>query len=137
VDGGNEPIDDDEFLYRRIPTSMTWYSPDTGVLLPEAFAPSKDRDLTGLSVARSKYKTVEEAAKGRPGKSYYVAILKAKDLKDRGIEALPRPQPNDPGHAELPDLNAQNRKSNQTLELERVLVELTLKVEGPFATPSQ
>lgn len=131
----SEPITDNELLYRRIPASMPWYSPDTGNLSPEAFAPSKERDFTGLSIARAKYKSLEEAAKGRPGKSYYVATLRAQDLKDRGIQVVPRPQPCDPGHAELPDLNAQNRKSDRTLELQRVLKELTVKVEGPFATP--
>ena len=131
VNDGTEPIADEEFLYRRIPASTDWYSTETG-LKPEAFGPLKT-DATGLSISRAKYKSIEEAARGRPGKSYYVAVLRAGDLRQNGIEPAPKPMPDDPGHAELPDLNADNRKTDQTLELQRVLVSLTLRVEGPFA----
>lgn len=131
----NEPITEDELLYRRVPASTGWYSPETG-LKPEAFAPRQD-DTTGLSVSRGKYKSIEEAGKGRPGKSYYVAVLRAVDLRKQGIAVEPRPRPSDPGHAELPDLNSSNRKTTETLERQRVLVSLCLRVEGPFATAEQ
>ena len=129
MDNGTEPIADQELLYRRVP--LAWYSADTG-LDPQAFAPHKIHDATGLSVSRDKHKSIEDAAKGRPGKSYYVAVLLAGDLQRHGIQVVPRPRPNDPGHAELPDLNAANRKANRTLEIERLLAELCLRVEGPF-----
>jgi hypothetical protein len=55
------------------------------------------------------------------------------DLRQRGIQVVPRPLPDDAGHAELPDLNAGNRETDETLERERVLAqELCLQVEGPF-----
>ena len=38
-------------------------------------------------------------------------------------------------HAELPALNAANRKDDKTLELQRVLVTLCMRVEGPILTP--
>jgi hypothetical protein len=131
VDDGTEPVADDELLYRRISVSSGWYLPDSG-LSAQAFAPHKTEDATGLSVHRSKYKTLEQAATGRPGKSYYVAVLRAGDLRQRGIEVMPRPLPDDPGHAELPALNSDSRKSDRTRELQRVLVELSRSVEGPF-----
>lgn len=134
VDDGTEPVADDELLYRRVSVPSGWYSPETG-LKANAFAPHKTEDATGLSVDRAKYKTIEQAAKGRAGKSNYVAVLRAGDLRQRGIEVVPRPQPGDPGHAELPDLNSDNRKTDRTRELQRVLVELCRSVEGPF--PSQ
>lgn len=127
----SEPIADDEVLYRRVPASTGWYSPDSG-LKPEAFAPHKTNDATGLSISRKKHKTVEEAARGQPGKSYYVVILRAGDLRKQGIAVEPRPLPGDPGHAELPELNSSNRKTSETLERQRILVSLRLGVEGPF-----
>ena len=133
---GSEPIAEDELLYRRIPASTGWYSPDTE-LKPEAFAPHKTEDTSGLSIARAKYKSAEEAARGRPGKSYYVAVFRASELQAKGIVIEPRPLDNDPGHAELPDLNSNNRKEDLTLERERILVELTLRVEGPFTSIEQ
>jgi len=133
VGDGSEPIDEDELLYRRVPASTGWYVPENG-LAPEAFAPHKTEDRTGLSVSRARYKSLEAAAKGRPGKSYYVAVLRARDLFAKGIAVAPRPLPDDPAHAELPDLNSQNRKSDETVERQRLLVELCLRVEGPFLT---
>lgn len=133
---GTEPIADEELLYRRIPESTGWYSPAKG-LSPEAFAPHKTRDATGLSVSRANYKSLREAAKGRPGKSYYVAVLRAGDLRRHGIEIVPRPLPGDEGHAELPNLNAGNRKAVETLQSQRILTELCLRVEGPFATDGE
>ena len=135
MDNGVEPIADEELLYRRVPTG--WYDPATALLKSEAFAPHKSNDVTGLSVSRAKYKSLEEAARGRPGKSYYVAVLRAADLRRNGIRFVPRPgvpDGYDPAHAELPDLNSGNRKSDETLERQRLLAEeLCLRVEGPFA----
>jgi hypothetical protein len=128
----SEPVTDDEELYRRVPASTGWYAPETG-LKPEAFGPHKIRDVTGLSVSRAKYKTAEEAARtDRPGKSFYIAVLRAGDLRKQGIAVEPRPIPDDPGHAELPDLNSSNYKTAATLERQRILASLCLRVEGPF-----
>lgn len=132
----NEPIADDELLYRRVPVSTGWYSSGTE-LKPEAFEAHRSHDASGLSVSRAKYKSVQEAAKGRPGKSYYVAVLRAGDLRNQGILVEPRPLPGDPGHAELPDLNSSTRKATETLERQRILVSLCLRIEGPFATAEE
>lgn len=137
-----DPIADDEVLYRRVSASAVpqQYDPATGSLGDQAFAPHKIMDVSGLSISRAKFKSLEEAALGRPGKSYFVAVLLAGDLRQRGIEVVPRPElPDgqfDPAHAELPDLNAANRKEDITLERQRILAhELCLRVEGPFHTP--
>ena len=127
---GSEPISDDELLYRRVP--IRWYDPATGRPLDEAFAPHKENDLTGVSVTRANYKSIEQAAMGMPGKRYYVATLRAGDLRGRGIEVVPRSRSDDLGHSELPDLNAGNRKTDRTLELQKVLTKLCLRVDGPF-----
>jgi hypothetical protein len=134
VANGIEPIADDELLFRRVPASTMWYDPVTRTLKPEAFGPSRERDSTGISFSRQKYKSAEIAARGRPGKTYYVAVLRAGDIRRLGIDVEPRPEPDDPGHAELPQLNAGNYKETTTLERQRVLVSLCLRVEGPFET---
>jgi hypothetical protein len=133
VANGLDPIADDEILYRRVPAN--WFDATSHRPLDQAFAPNKDRDITGLSLSRAKYKTVQEAALGQPGKTYYVAVLRASDVKQIGMAIEPRPTPNDPGHSEFPDLRADNRKDGVTLERQQRLVELCLGIEGPFITP--
>src|SRR5207249_270487 len=108
-----EPIADDELLYRRIPASMWWYS--QAGLSPEAFDPRKD-ETTGISVSRAKYKSIEEAARGKSKKGYYVAVLRAEYIRRIGLEVVPRPGPGDPGHAELPDLTCENRLTPEAEE---------------------
>jgi hypothetical protein len=139
VDDGTEPIADDELLYRRVPASLPWFNPATMRLMPQAFDPHRDRDVTGLSVFRAKYKAIDVAARGRPGKSYYIAVLQAMDIRQAGIAVEPRPHTPDgfdAAHAEMPDLRSDNRKESITLERQRVLVTLCRSVEGPFETPS-
>jgi hypothetical protein len=108
-----------------------------GGIMSEAFAPHKLNDATGLSVVRAKYKSAEDAAKGRAGKQYYIASLRVGKLREHGIEVVPRPEPDDPGHAELPGLNASNRNDVRTLELQRLLVQLTIEVQEPFGPFSE
>lgn len=127
-----EPIGDDELLYRRVPVSTGWYDPATQELSPRAFHPHAKQDTTGISLSRSRYQTVQQAAQGRPGKRYYVAVLQVKDLRKHGIAIEPRPTAENPGHVELPALRSENRRSNEAQELERLLSELTVRVEGPF-----
>jgi hypothetical protein len=127
---GTEPIADDELLYRRVPVSKEWYSPEKG-LSPEAFDPLES-DVTGISVSRAKYKSVEDAAKGKSKKGYYVAVLRAVDLRTVGIEIQPQPLPDDPGHAELPQLRYDNRTDEELLERKNRLADLPIRVEGPF-----
>ena len=133
MEDGTDDVADDEFLYRRVPTSTHWYEPATG-LKPEAFGPHKENDPTGISVSRAKYTAIKAAARGRQGRTYYVAVLRAGDLRHMGIEVEPRPLPGDPGHAELPALNSANRKDDRTLELQRLLADLCTHTEGPFPT---
>lgn len=126
---GTEPVADDELLYRRIPVSKGWY--DEKGLSPEAFHPRPDEE-TGISVYRAKYTTLEQAGQGRSKKGYWVAVLRAGDLRRHGIRVDPRPEPEDPGHAELPDLTCQNRDATDALEKQMRLAQLSLRVDGPF-----
>jgi hypothetical protein len=140
VDDGREPIAPDELIYRRVPAATGWYDADADDLSPQAFAPHRERDATGLSIVRAKYKSAEQAALGQPGKSYFVVVLEARTLLAAGLRIEPSPElPTgyDAAHAELPDLNANNRKDDRTLQWQQFLTDRAqrLRVEGPFATP--
>ncbi len=128
-DAGTDRVADDELLYRRIPVSTGWYT--QGELSPEAFNPRED-EITGISVYRDKYKSIQEAARGKSKQGYYVAVLRAGDLRKNGLEVVSRPRQNDPGHAELPDLTCDNRLTQEALERKLRLTTLCVRVEGPF-----
>jgi hypothetical protein len=131
---GSEPIADDEMLYRRIPVSPGWYNPaiDSKPLF-QAFRPRPD-DLTGLSVlGGGPYNTVEQAAQGSSKSGYYVLILRAGDLRAHGIDVVPRPIEDHLGHAEISNLTAANRDSDEAQRIMELLAEkLCLRVEEPF-----
>jgi hypothetical protein len=124
---GNEPIADDEILYRRIP--LVWNNPE---LNPQAFAPNKDRDITGLSLTRAKYKSKAEAAIGQPGRKYFVAELTANDIRAKGLTLIPKPLPGDPGHCEISEMNSGTRKDTRTIDLQEELKGIAKNVQGPF-----
>jgi hypothetical protein len=128
-----ELVDDGEMLYRRIPVSTGWYQPDKQPPLePEAFRPTRS-DTTGISVSREKYNSLEQAARGQPGKDYYVAVFRAGDLRAAGLEVTARPVEGNPGHAEIANLRYETRKSRQAIEWRFLLAHrLCLRVEGPF-----
>ena len=128
---GTEPVGPDEYLYRRIPAGAGWYSP-TGGLSPRAFNPRAD-DITGLSFVRSKYASVEQAARGSSKSGYYVAVLPVAKMLDVGLTIVPRPLPENIAHVELADLTFAHRKSDSSLEIMTALAQtLTSEVLGPF-----
>jgi hypothetical protein len=129
---GTEPIGDDELLYRRVPLHFFDENNDPK-LSPQAFRPHQN-DTTGLSVSRAMYKSAEQVAQNPRGKRYYVAVLRAGDLRTHGISVAPDPKPpDDLGHAELPDLTYDHRKDKAAEEWSILLAEkLCLRVEGPF-----
>lgn len=129
VQDGTEPVVDDELLYRRIPVSMGWY--DMNGLSPDAFRPRKD-ETTGISVTRAKYSSIQDAARGKSKKGYYVAVVRAGDVRNAGGDVIPRPERDNIGHAEIPELNCHALSEPLTQSLMGRLTDLTLRVEGPF-----
>lgn len=129
----SEPISDDEILYRRVPVSMEWI--DAHGVSAEAFAPRKD-DLSGLSVFRAKFLSLEEAARGASRQGYYILELSAGDLRGAGIDILPAPIADKAGHAEIPALKYERPESNASLEFRQLLADrLVRKIHGPFLGP--
>jgi len=128
---GTEPIADDEILYRRIPVSTNWYNSDIDRYpSPKAFR-ALPRDETGISVYRRKYKTSREVARNERGASYYVAVLRAGDLRELGIDVEPDPQAGNRGHARLPGLRYDNRRDTEHIQL-LIAEKLCLGIEGPY-----
>jgi hypothetical protein len=132
---GEEPIDDPEIVFRRV--RLSDYD-DNGGAQPEAFAPHRSEDKTGISLSRKKYKSIEEAAAGRQPQ-YYVASFVAGILRSNTIQVEPSPVKDaagnvtDPGHAEMPQLRSDNRKSNEVIELQRLLAKLSQgQTSGPY-----
>ena len=128
------PIDDEEILYRRIPVSMEWYV--DSVLSGLAFEPRPD-EHSGISVFRKRFRTLHQVALGKSKLGYYVVSLRVTDLREAGIQVVPQPvlpEGWDDAHAELPGLNANNRRSDAAEALQSRLAEIGLRlpVEGPF-----
>lgn len=132
---GSEPIADDEILYRRIPESTGWYQPKLDKpVARHAFRPNKS-DVDGISLWRATYVSIEQAAQGKPGKRYYVALLEAGELRKYGIDVVPDVEGSLPGHAVIPKLHHEDQKSDAVLEATELLANrLCLGVKGPFET---
>jgi hypothetical protein len=137
------PISDDEILLRLIPRKLEYYDPHRPTALSaDAFKPHRANDVDGLSMSRAKnlehpeFLTPEELATHGPSPhGYFVAELKAGDLRQNGIEIVPDPMAHNPGHVLLPRLNSANRKSDEVEEFMQRLKTLTREVHGPFPTP--
>lgn len=125
-----EPISDDEILYRRVPVSMGWVD-DRGVW-PDAFEPRAD-DRTGLSVYRARFVGLEDAAKGLSKRGYYVLEMRAGDLRSAGIDIVPMPNDDLPGHAEIPSLAYHYHEAVLSLQQRELLADrLVRAIHGPF-----
>lgn len=133
-----EAIGEEEVLYRRVPlaNNPALYTEETEVLSPMTYHPHRHRDTAGISLNRAKYTTPEELAGRAAGKRYYIAALKAKDVFALGVTVVPVPLDGDPGHCEIPEMRADNRKSREVAELELALAGLS-KVFGPYGPPPE
>lgn len=126
---GSDPVEDDEILLRRIPTSVNWC--DGFTVQPEAFKPA-ERDGTGISLSRRAFSSIEQCAAGRPGKSYWVAELLASDILAAGLTVKPVPMEDNEGHCEIPELTYAERKSNAAIVARQKLARLVRTIHGPF-----
>jgi rhodanese-related sulfurtransferase len=116
----NDPISDDEILYRRIPLSKGWIN-ESRVSM-NAFKPRPDDD-SGISVYRARFLSVEAAAQGLSKQGYYVVAMRAGDLRAAGIDIVPKPLDAIPGHAEIPSLAFQPHESDVSAEHRRLLAD--------------
>jgi hypothetical protein len=103
----NDPVDETEFVYRRI--HPNFYDASLPVAVDvKAFRPSQN-DTTGLSVLRALFAQPQDTLAGRdPNKvsGFYVARLAVSDLRSLGLTVVPEPLPGGPlGHAVIPELS--------------------------------
>ena len=130
---GTEPVDDDEILCRKATANPQagYYNQETKRLSPLAFKPGGEDD-TGISLDRAKYRTAQQAAQGL-GNSYYVALVRAGEVRACGMSVTPRPIEGNAGHVEIPEITFANKKETASLERQKLLAhELTYEVQGPF-----
>ena len=110
-----EPVEDSEFVYRRI--HETFF--DSSLPIPvrrAAFKPNQ-HDTVGISVFRSRFlRAVDTLANIDPVKAgkYLVAQLSVSELRRLGLTIVPDPVPGGPpGHAVLPELSWDNYHARQ------------------------
>lgn len=123
----HDPIEDDEFLLRRVLREYV----DTNLAQPvqrEGFRPTKD-DVDGISVFRERFVAPSVVATaGRRGPTgYYVVRLRARDIRALGLSVRPNVMDNQlPGHSLIPEINhpASRNDSETSKELQRKLAKL-------------
>jgi hypothetical protein len=111
----HEPLDDSEFVYRRIHPDFYDASLPAPVQ-PRAFRPSQGDD-TGLSIFRARFAQPQDCLTNRdPAKvaGYAVARLCVRDLRSLGLTVVPEPIPDGPpGHAVIPELGWKAYQANK------------------------
>lgn len=133
-----DPVGRSEILYRLVPILADHY--DTArkpAVSAEAFRPYR-RDSDGLSLVRdAEFNTPEQAAERGPNRhGYYVVEIVAGDLIDLGLVLNPMPVEGVRGHVSAANLNAANRRSDQTERwIKRIVESLPLTIHGPFLKP--
>jgi hypothetical protein len=98
-----DEIADDEVLLRLIPGGTLWQAP--GPRIPSAnFQLREDRGETGVSVTRRSITSPQrllELVGGDPLAGSRVAAVRVGDVRALGLLVVPRPLPEEPGHAEI------------------------------------
>ncbi len=112
-------------------------------LKPDAFSRPRRDDTEGISFDRAKspshpeFRSLEQAAKGRSPKGYYVVVFKVGGLRHRGLTVEADALEENPGHTLLTDLTHENRKDPHSLEKMLLLAhQLVVSVKGPFKAES-
>lgn len=98
-----EEIADDEYLLRHIPGGTLWRAPGPRITSAN-FQLRQDRNETGVSVTRLKITTAQrllELVGGSLEQGSRVAAARAGDVRSLGLQVVPKPLPEDPGHAEV------------------------------------
>src|SRR5438477_7155361 len=98
---GQEEIPDDELLLRHIPGGTRWQAPGPRITSAN-FQLRHDRNEMGVSVTRLALTTPErllELVGGSVRSGSRVASVQAGDVRKLGLRVVPKPLPEDLGHA--------------------------------------
>lgn len=103
----HDPVDDGEFVYRRIHRNQFDGTAEISVQFP-AFRPNQN-DMDGVSLFRARFlqpaDTLAHINESK-AKDYYVARIAVRDLRNLGLTLKPDPIPGGPaGHVIVPELN--------------------------------
>ena len=128
MDLGFEPVDDDEWILRRIPDSQL---DNAQRPQPVVFRPSPDRDADGLSFTRVKYATAAQVATAGQRAAMFVAKLSARAVRAQGVRVEPDPRSDNTGHCLVPEMCAATKGSTRVRELQKFMAD-TCEVLGPF-----
>jgi hypothetical protein len=116
----NDPVSEDESVYRRILNEKDHYNPLLSKPVAYAAFRPTDKDKDGISVYRPACgATVAQVASGRFERGYHVASLLVLDIVSLDIEGLRptvTPLSDDgkiPGHAVIEQLNVTLRDGNK------------------------
>lgn len=98
----DNPIADDEIILRHIPGGTTFQAPGPRVT-NRNFVLRHDRQETGVSVARAAISPPTDflIRHGDPQTGSRVAATTAGDIRELGLEIVPDPLNDDPGHSEI------------------------------------
>lgn len=116
----DEPVTDDEWLLRRVWRDQ-FRTESIPIISPGAFEPrfrGRDIDVDGISLFRQSCLNdpadiLADVAEDKRGSVAIVRVSVA-FLKSVGLSVLPRPRPGIPGHVVLPELNADDYKTNKS-----------------------
>ena|SRR5438094_8300241 len=98
-----DDIGDDEYLLRHIPGGTLWQAPGPRITSAN-FQLRYDRNETGVSVTRLMITTPQRLLQlvgGSPEQGSRVASVRAGDVRALGLQVVPKPLPEDVGHAEI------------------------------------
>ena len=98
-----DDIANDETLLRHIPGGTLWQAPGPRITSAN-FQLRHDRNETGVSVTRALITSplrLMELVGGNPDAGSRIAAAHTADVRDLGLCVVPKPLPEDPGHAEI------------------------------------
>lgn len=98
-----DEIGDDELLLRHIPGGTWWQAPGPRITSAN-FQLRHERNETGVSVTRLQITSPErllELVGGSTEAGSRVGRVCARDVRHLGLKVVPKPLPEDPGHAEI------------------------------------
>ncbi len=101
--GVDQEIADDEILLRHIPGGTLWQAPGPRITSAN-FQLRLDRHETGISVTRQSITTparLLELVGGNIERGSRVAFACVRDVRQLRLKVMPKPLPDDPGHAEI------------------------------------
>lgn len=97
----NAPVADDDTLLRHVPGGPTWQVPPSGRVSSVNFRPRAGE--AGISVSRVSLTSADQllARLGDPARGSRVAAAKVADVRALGLDVVPAPLDDDPGHVEI------------------------------------